>query len=196
METDNYRPNLKRLYQEEVIPALTKQFGYANVMEVPRLVKVVVNKGVGGAVANKKALDDAVAEIRAVTGQHPAVAKARKSVSNFKLRQGMPIGVHSTLRGDRMWEFVDRLISLALPRVRDFRGVPDRSFDGRGNFTIGIKEQIIFPEIDIDKVDRISGFDVTFVTTAGTDEEAYALLKALGMPFVRRRDEIAETADT
>ena len=194
METDKYIPNLKKLYQDEIVAALTKQFEYKNVMQVPRLEKVVVNKGVGIAVANKKALDDAIAEVRKVTGQHPAVTKARKSVSNFKLRQGMPIGAHATLRGDRMWEFVDRLISLALPRVRDFRGVPDRSFDGRGNYTLGIKEQIIFPEIDIDKVDRISGFDVTFVTTAKTDEEAYALLKALGMPFVRRREEVAEPA--
>lgn len=194
METDKYIPNLKRHYHEEVVPALTKQFEYRNVMQVPRLDKVVVNKGVGIAVANKKALDDAIEEVRKVTGQHPAVTKARKSVSNFKLRQGMPIGAHATLRGDRMWEFVDRLISLALPRVRDFRGVPDKSFDGRGNYTLGIKEQIIFPEIDIDKVDRITGFDVTFVTTAETDEEAYALLKALGMPFVRRREEVAEPA--
>ncbi len=193
MENESYKPSLKSKYRDEVVPALTKQFGYDNVMEVPRLAKVVVNKGVGVAVANKKALDDAIAEIRAVTGQHPAVVKARKSVSNFKLRQGMPIGAHATLRGDRMWEFVDRLIALALPRVRDFRGIPDRSFDGRGNYTLGIKEQIIFPEIDIDKVDRINGFDVTFVTTARTDEEAYALLKALGMPFVRRREEMAET---
>ena len=194
METDKYIPNLKQVYHDEVVAALTKQFGYQNVMQVPRLEKVVVNKGVGLAVANKKALDDAIAEVRMVTGQHPAVTKARKSVSNFKLRQGMPIGAHATLRGDRMWEFVDRLISLALPRVRDFRGVPDKSFDGRGNYTLGIKEQIIFPEINIDKVDRISGFDVTFVTTAETDEEAYALLKALGMPFVRRREEIEEPA--
>jgi large subunit ribosomal protein L5 len=194
MEIDNYKPNLKTFYHDEVVPALTKQFGYSNVMQVPRLVKVIVNKGVGLAVANKKALDDAVSEIRQVTGQHPAVTKARKSVSNFKLRQGMPIGAHATLRGDVMWEFVDRLIALALPRVRDFRGIPDKSFDGRGNYTLGIKEQIIFPEINIDKIDRISGFDVTFVTTAETDEEGHALLKALGMPFVRRSEEVVETA--
>ncbi len=194
METDKYIPSLKRVYHDDVVDALAKQFGYKNVMQVPRLEKVVVNKGVGIAVANKKALDDAIEEVRKVTGQHPTVTKARKSVSNFKLRQGMPIGAHATLRGDRMWEFVDRLVSLALPRVRDFRGVPDKSFDGRGNYTLGIKEQIIFPEIDIDKIDRINGFDVTFVTTAETDEEAYALLKALGMPFVRRREEVAESA--
>ncbi len=185
----NYKPRLKEVYRSEVVPALTKQFEYSNPMQVPRLEKIIVNKGVGLAATNKKTLDDAIDEIRRVTGQHPVVAKARKSVSNFKLRQGMPVGVFVTLRGDRMWEFYDRLTSLALPRVRDFRGVPDKSFDGRGNYTLGIKEQIIFPEIDIDKVDRISGFDITFVTSARTDEEAYALLKELGMPFVRRREE-------
>ena len=189
---ENYTPRLKTVYQEEVVPALVKQFGYTNAMEVPRMSKIVVNKGVGEAAATKKVLDDAIEELRKVTGQHPAVSKARKSVSNFKLRQGMPIGAFVTLRGDRMWEFLDRLVSLALPRVRDFRGIPDRSFDGRGNYTLGIKEQIIFPEIDIDKVDRISGFDVTFVTTAQSDEEAYALLKELGMPFVRRKEELQE----
>ncbi len=188
---EKYTPRLRQFYKEEVVPALVKQFGYANTMEVPRLEKIVVNKGIGLAVASKKALDDAIVELRAVTGQHPVVAKARKSVSNFKLRQGMPIGAYVTLRGDHMWEFFDRLVSLALPRVRDFRGVPDRSFDGRGNYSLGIKEQIIFPEIDIDKVDRISGFDVTFVTSARSDEEAHALLKELGMPFVRRRTEAA-----
>ncbi len=186
---EKYKPRLRQFYREDVVPTLVKQFGYTNVMQVPRLEKIVVNKGVGLAVGSKKALDDAVSELRMVTGQHPVVAKARKSVSNFKLRQGMPIGAYVTLRGDHMWEFFDRLVALALPRVRDFRGVPDRSFDGRGNYTLGIKEQIIFPEIDIDKIDRISGFDVTFVTSARSDEEAYALLKELGMPFVRRREE-------
>lgn len=189
---ENYQPRLKGEYHERVVPALVKQFGYTNAMEVPRLTKIVVNKGVGEAAATKKVLDDAIEELRRVTGQHPVIAKARKSVSNFKLRQGMPIGAFVTLRGERMWEFFDRLVSLALPRVRDFRGVPDRSFDGRGNYSLGVKEQIIFPEIDIDKVDRISGFDVTFVTTARTDEEAYALLKELGMPFVRRREEVQQ----
>lgn len=188
-----YIPRLKTAYRDEVMPELTKKFGYDNAMEVPRLVKIVVNKGVGEAAENQKALDAAVQELRRVTGQHPAIAKARKSVSNFKLRQGMPIGCYVTLRGDRMYEFLDRLVTLALPRVRDFRGVPDRSFDGRGNYTLGIQEQIIFPEINVDSVDRISGMDVTFVTTAGTDEEAYELLKALGMPFFRRETPEEET---
>jgi large subunit ribosomal protein L5 len=160
-------------------------------MQVPRLLKITVNKGVGEASQNKKLLDDAVGELRQITGQQPSVRKARKSISNFKLREEMPVGAAVTLRGVRMWEFVDRLITLALPRVRDFRGVPDRSFDGRGNYTLGVKEQIIFPEIDIDKVDRISGLDVTFVTTAKTDEEAFWLLKELGMPFVRREEQAA-----
>lgn len=186
MET--YVPRLKTQYRQEVVPALMKQFGYDNLMQVPRLVKISVNKGVGEATQNAKLVDDAVEELRKVTGQQPAVRKARKSVSNFKLRQGMPVGAATTLRGDRMWEFLDRLVTLALPRVRDFRGVPDRSFDGRGNYTLGIKEQIIFPEINVDDIDRISGLDVTFVTTAKTDEEAYALLKQLGMPFVRREE--------
>ncbi len=183
---ENYTPRLKERYRSEIVPALTEQFGYDNVMQVPRLVKVVVNKGLGEASQNKKVLDDAVEEVRKITGQQPAVRNARKSISNFKLREGMPVGVAVTLRSERMWEFVDRLVTLALPAVRDFRGTPDRSFDGRGNYTLGIKEQIIFPEIDIDSVSRVSGLDVTFVTTAETDEEAYALLKALGMPFVRR----------
>ncbi len=182
----DYTPRLKSLYNDEVAPALRKQFAYGNVMETPRLQKIVVNKGVGDAVANKKALSDAVEQVRKITGQQPVSVGARKSVSNFKLRQGMPIGVYVTLRGDRMWDFLDRLISLALPRVRDFRGIPDRSFDGRGNYSLGIKEQIIFPEIDIDKIDNINGMDVTFVTSARTDEQALALLKGLGMPFVRR----------
>ena len=183
---DGYTPRFKTKYRDEVVAALTEQFGYANVMQVPRLLKITVNKGVGGAVQNKKMIDDAVEELRRITGQHPVVRNARKSVSNFKLRQGMPVGAMVTLRGDRMWEFVDRLITLALPRVRDFRGVPDKSFDGRGNYTLGVKEQIIFPEIDVDKTAQISGLDVTLVTSAPTDEEAMALLKALGMPFVRR----------
>jgi large subunit ribosomal protein L5 len=185
---EQYVPRLKERYQQEVIPALTKQFGYDNPMQVPRLVKISVNKGVGEASQTKKVLDDAVAELRAITGQQPVVRRARKSISNFKLREGMPVGVSATLRDARMWEFFDRLVTLALPGVRDFRGVPDRSFDGRGNYTLGVKEQIIFPEIDIDEVDNVSGLDVTFVTTAETDEEAYALLKELGMPFVRREE--------
>jgi large subunit ribosomal protein L5 len=181
-----YVPRLKKTYRDNVVPELMKRFGYDNVMQVPRLVKIVVNRGVGGAAENQKLLDSAVEELRKITGQHPSVAKARKSVSNFKLREGMPIGAFVTLRGERMFDFLDRLITLALPRVRDFRGVPDKSFDGRGNYTLGVREQIIFPEINVDKIERINGMDITFVTTARTDEEAYALLKALGMPFVRR----------
>lgn len=187
MET--YVPRLRTKYHDEVVPALMKQFGYKSIMQVPRLVKISVNKGVGDASQNKKVLDDAVAEIRLITGQQPVTAKARKSVSNFKVREGMPIGAHVTLRGPAMYEFLDRLVTLALPRVRDFRGISDKSFDGRGNYTLGVKEQIIFPEIDIDKIERVSGLDVSFVTTAKTDEEALALLKALGMPFVRRDEQ-------
>ncbi len=184
-KTDN-NPRFKELYTSTIKNALVEQFGYKNVMEIPKLMKISVNKGIGEASQNKKLLDDAIGEIRKITGQHPVTAVAKKSVSNFKLREGMPIGVHVTLRGDRMYEFLDRLITLALPRVRDFRGIPDKSFDGRGNYTLGVREQIIFPEIDIDKVPSISGFDVTIVTTAKTDEEAFALLKGFGMPFVRR----------
>ncbi len=187
---EKYIPRLKTRYHDEVVPALRKQFDYKNIMEVPRLVKIAVNKGVGEATQNQKLVERAVEELRLITGQQPAIRRARKSVSNFKLRAGMPIGAATTMRGERMWEFLDRLITLALPRVRDFRGVPDRSFDGRGNYTLGIKEQIIFPEIDVDKIESISGLDVTIVTTARTDEEAYALLKALGMPFIRRDEAV------
>jgi len=194
LELENYVPRLKKKYQEEVVPALMKQFGYKSVMQVPRLVKIVVNKGVGEAVQNRKLLENAVEELRLITGQHPVIARARKSIANFKVRKGMPIGVYVTLRKDRMYEFMDRLITLALPRVRDFRGVPDKSFDGFGNYTLGVEEQIIFPEIDIDQVERVSGMDITFVTSAETDEEAYALLKALGMPFVRREEEQPQKA--
>jgi large subunit ribosomal protein L5 len=186
-----YTPRLKTRYREQVVPELMQQFGYTNIMQVPKLVKISVNKGVGEAPTNKKILDDAIEEIRTITGQQPVTRKARKSVSNFKLRQGMAIGVSVTLRGDRMFEFMDRLVTLALPRVRDFKGIPDKSFDGRGNYSLGIKEQIIFPEISVDKVERIGGMDVTFVTTARTDAEAFALLKALGMPFVRRESDKA-----
>jgi large subunit ribosomal protein L5 len=185
---DGYVPRLKTRYNDEIVPELMKQFEYSNIMQVPRLLKISVNKGVGEAATNKKVIDDAVAEIRTITGQHPVVRKARKAVSNFKLRQGMPVGTSVTLRGETMYEFMDRLITLALPRVRDFRGIPDRSFDGRGNYSLGIKEQIVFPEINVDVVGQISGLDLTFVTSAETDEEALALLKALGMPFVRRDD--------
>lgn len=160
-----------------------KKFNYKSVMQAPRLVKIVINKGIGAAVADKKLVDQGIEELTAITGQRAVPTIAKKSVSNFKLREGMPIGAKVTLRGDRMYEFLERLIMVALPRVRDFEGVNDRGFDGRGNYTLGIKEQIIFPEISIDKVSKISGMDVTFVTTAQTDEEAYELLKELGMPF-------------
>lgn len=188
---DKYTPRLKQRYHGEIVEALTKQFEYGNTMQVPRLQKIVVNKGVGEAALNKKLLDDAIEELRTITGQQPSVRLARKSISNFKLRDGMAVGVATTLRGDIMWEFLDRLITLALPRTRDFRGLSDRAFDGRGNYTLGVKEQIIFPEINIDKIDRVSGLDITFVTTAPTDEEAYALLKQFGMPFVRREEPAA-----
>ena len=191
----DYASRLKKQYNDEVRSNLREQFGYDNVMEVPRLKKIVVNKGVGEASENQKVLDDAIAEIRKITGQHPQVTRAKKSISNFGLREGMPVGVKVTLRDQRMYEFVDRLVTLALPNIRDFQGVPDRSFDGHGNYTLGIKEQIIFPEIDVDNVDRISGMDVTFVTTADNDEEAYALLKGLGMPFVRRDEDAEEEKD-
>lgn len=183
----NYVPRLKARYNSEIIDALCERFAYGNRMQAPRLLKITINKGVGEATQNKKVLDGAVDELRQITGQQPAIRRARKSVSNFKLREGMPIGVTVTLRGDRMWEFLDRLITLALPRVRDFRGVPDKSFDGRGNYTLGVKEQIIFPEISVDQVDKISGLGLTFVTSANTDEEALELLRELGMPFVQRR---------
>lgn len=189
MAKKKYISRLRKQYEDEVVPALMKEFGYENPMQVPRLVKISVNKGVGEAAQNKKRLDDVLNEVRSIAGQHPLVAKARKSVSNFKIREGMPIGVHVTLRRAMMFEFMDRLVTLALPRVRDFRGVSDRAFDGRGNYTLGVKEQIIFPEINLDKVDQISGLDITFVTTAKRDEEAYALLKHLGMPFVRRDEQ-------
>jgi len=191
----DYVPRLKKTYNEEVRANLRDQFGYDNVMEVPRLQKIVVNKGVGEAAENQKVLDDAIEELRKVTGQHPKVTRAKKSISSFGLRKGMPVGVKVTLRDQRMYEFVDRLVTLALPNIRDFQGVPDRSFDGHGNYTLGVKEQIIFPEIDVDNVDRISGMDVTFVTSADNDEEAYALLKGLGMPFVRRDEESEEEKD-
>jgi len=182
-------PRLQERYQDEVRPTLADQFGYENSMEIPRLKKICVNRGVGEVSENQKVLDDAVEEMRKITGQHPSIQRAKKSIASFDVREGMPVGVKATLRDARMYEFLDRLITLALPNIRDFEGVPDRSFDGHGNYTLGIDEQIIFPEIDVDNVDRIDGMDVTFVTDAETDEEAYALLKGLGMPFVRRGDE-------
>ena len=185
-------PRLQEQYQDDVRSKLVDQFGYENVMEIPRLKKIVINKGVGEASENEKAIDRAVEELRKITGQHPGVNRASKSIASFNIREGMPVGASVTLRDERMFEFLDRLITLALPNIRDFEGVPDRSFDGHGNYTLGIDEQIIFPEIDVDNVDRIDGMDVTFVTTAETDEEAYALLKGLGMPFVRRGDDKKE----
>lgn len=187
-------PRLQERYQDEVRPTLVDQFGYENPMEVPRLKKICVNRGLDEVSENQKVLDDAVEELRQITGQHPTIRRAKKSIASFDIREGMPIGVKVTLREARMYEFLDRLITLALPNIRDFEGVPDRSFDGHGNYTLGIDEQIIFPEINVDNVDRIDGMDVTFVTDAETDEEAYTLLKGLGMPFVRRGEEEAAEA--
>jgi large subunit ribosomal protein L5 len=179
----SYVPRLKTRYQNEVVPALMEQFQYKTVMQVPRITKICINQGVGGATQDKKLVDVAMNELSTIAGQKAVSTKARTSVSNFKLREGMPIGVRVTLRNQQMFEFLDRLVTLALPRVRDFKGVNDKSFDGRGNYTMGITEQIIFPEIDIDKINKIQGMDITFVTTANTDAEALALLKAMGMPF-------------
>ena len=176
---------LKEQYQNEIVDAMIKKFGYKNVMEVPKLDKIVINMGVGEAKENAKVLDGAVKDMAIISGQKPLVTKAKKSVANFKLREGMNIGCKVTLRGDRMYEFADRLINIALPRVRDFRGVKANSFDGRGNYTMGIKEQLIFPEIEYDKVDKIRGMDIVFVTTANTDEEARELLRLFGMPFAK-----------
>jgi len=177
---------LRQLYKTDALPALMKQFGYKNVMAVPRLVKVNVNMGLGEAISNAKVLDVAAEELSAITGQRPIVTKAKKSIAAFKLRQGMPIGVTVTLRGDRMYEFMDRLVNIALPRVRDFRGVSVRSFDGRGNYTLGLRDQLIFPEIDFGKADKARGMNITVVTTARSDDEAYELLKLLGMPFAKK----------
>lgn len=174
---------LKEKYDNIVKPELMKEFNYTSVMEVPRLEKIVVNMGLGDAVTNSKVVEDAVNELRILTGQQPVVTKARKSVSNFKLREGMPIGAKVTLRGEKMYHFLDKLVSISLPRVRDFRGVSANSFDGRGNYTLGVKEQIIFPEINLDQIKRVRGMDIVIVTTAETDQECYALLKHLGMPF-------------
>lgn len=176
-------PRLRERYQKDVVPALMKQFSYKNPMQVPRLVKVVLNMGMGEAIANAKALDHAVGELELITGQRPVITKAKKSIATFKLREGMPIGCMVTLRKERMFEFLDRFISAALPRIRDFKGIPSKSFDGRGNYSLGIKEQVIFPEIEIDKIDAIHGMDIVIVTTAKTDEEGRALLGHLGMPF-------------
>jgi large subunit ribosomal protein L5 len=179
-------PRLKDKYLGEVVPALKQKFTYKSVMQVPKIEKICINKGMGIAVSDKKLIDVALEEITTISGQKAVSTKSKKAISNFKLRENMPIGVRVTLRGDKMYEFLDRLVSIALPRVRDFRGVSAKGFDGRGNYTLGVKEQIIFPEISIDKVSKISGMDITFVTTAKTDEESYELLKALGMPFTTK----------
>jgi large subunit ribosomal protein L5 len=180
---DTKMARLKERYQKEIVPALMDEFRFKNVMQVPRLQKIVVNVGLGQATQNVKVIDTAVAEITSITGQKPVVTKARKSIATFKLRRGMPIGCMVTLRGEKMWEFLDRLVNVALPRVRDFRGVSLKAFDGRGNYSLGIKEQIIFPEINYDKVERISGMNITINTSAKNDEEAKSLLQRLGMPF-------------
>lgn len=183
MATTNYTPRLAEKYKNEVIPALMKKFTYKSIMQAPKLTKICLNRGVNGAVTDKKLVDVAIDELSMITGQKAVSTQSKKDISNFKLRKNMPIGAKVTLRGDKMYEFLDRLVSVALPRVRDFKGINDKAFDGRGNYTLGITEQIIFPEIDIDKVNKITGMDITFVTTAGSNEEAYELLKELGMPF-------------
>ena len=176
-------PRLKDMYRQQVVPALQKELGVDNVMQVPRLEKIVVNVGVGEALQNAKALDATVQDVMIITGQKPIITRARRSIASFKLREGNPIGVKVTLRGDRMWDFLDRLVSIALPRQRDFRGISPDAFDGRGNYSLGLREQLAFPEIDYDKIDRIRGLEIQIVTTARTDEEGYLLLRHLGMPF-------------
>jgi large subunit ribosomal protein L5 len=181
-----YTPRLKEKYSQEIIPALTEKFGYKTVMRVPKLQKIILSQGVGDAVADKKLVDNALADLSRIVGQKAVATLSKKDISNFKLRKGMPIGTKVTLRGEKMYEFLDRLIAVALPRTRDFRGINPKGFDGRGNFNLGIKEHIIFPEIDIDKVSRIMGMDITFVTSADSDEEGKALLDAFGFPFIKK----------
>ena len=183
MSTTKYTPRLADKYKKDVVPALMKRFSYKSIMQAPRLTKICLNRGVNGAVTDKKLIDIALDELTMVTGQKAVSTMSKKDISNFKLRKNMPIGARVTLRGVNMYEFLDRLVSVSLPRVRDFKGINDKSFDGRGNYTLGVTEQIIFPEIDIDKVNKITGLDITFVTTADTNEEAFELLKELGMPF-------------
>jgi len=178
-----FQPRLRNKYRDEIVPQLMKDFGFKNVMQVPKLERIVVNMGLGEAVQNAKIVESAAEELTAITGRKPVVTRAKKSIASFKLREGMPIGVMVTLRGEQMYDFLDRLISLALPRTRDFKGISPKAFDGRGNYTLGIREQIVFPEINYDKIDRIKGMNVTLVTTAKTDEQGRALLKSLGMPF-------------
>jgi large subunit ribosomal protein L5 len=189
-------PRLFIHYKSNVIPELMKRFGYKSIMEVPRLEKISINIGVGDATQDPKLLDVAVHELEAITGQKPAITKAKKAISNFKLREDVPIGCRVTLRRARMYEFLDRFVSVALPRVRDFKGVSDKSFDGHGNYTVGVKEQIIFPEINVDKITRINGMDITFVTTSKNDIEAYELLKELGVPFVKRQEVVQSQSDS
>lgn len=184
----SYEPRLRTKYREEIVPKLMEQFSYKSIMQVPKLIKITMNQGVGDATQDKKLVENAVTEMTMIAGQKAVSTIASKSVSNFKLREGMPIGSKVTLRKEKMWDFLDRFISVALPRVRDFRGISDKSFDGRGNYSIGIKEQIIFPEINIDKINKITGMDISFVTTANTDAEALELLKLLGMPFKNQRN--------
>jgi large subunit ribosomal protein L5 len=179
----SYIPRLRSKYEKEIIPALTSEFNYSNPMEVPKLVKICLNQGVGIAITDKKLIDTAVDEMTLISGQKAVATKSKKDISNFKLRKGMPIGVRTTLRSVKMYEFLDRLVAVSLPRIRDFRGINEKGFDGRGNFTLGVPEQIIFPEINIDKINKIMGMDITFVTTAKTDKEAYALLREFGIPF-------------
>jgi large subunit ribosomal protein L5 len=183
MDATKYTPRLAEKYKKDVIPALMKKFSYKTVMQAPKLTKICLNRGVNGAVADKKLIDVSIDELTMVTGQKAVATMSKKDISNFKLRRNMPIGARVTLRGVNMYEFLDRLVSVSLPRVRDFKGISDKSFDGRGNYTLGVTEQIIFPEIDIDKVNKITGLDITFVTSAKTNEEAFELLKELGMPF-------------
>jgi large subunit ribosomal protein L5 len=182
----NYRARLYLNYKEKVVPALMKKFSYKNIMQTPKIEKIVINMGVGAATQDSKLLDAAVHDLATITGQKPAIRKAKKAISNFKLREGVPIACFVTLRRSTMYEFLDRLLNVAIPRIRDFKGVPDKSFDGRGNYTLGVREQIIFPEIDVDKMDRVRGMDITIVTTAKTDEEAFELLKEFGMPFKKK----------
>ena len=184
-----YKPRLIKKYKEEIVPALQKQFGYKSIMQVPQLKKISVNQGLGAAITDKKMIDTGIEEMTKITGQKAVATKSKKDISNFKLRKGMPIGVRVTLRGDNMYEFLDRLVSVAIPRVRDFRGINDKGFDGRGNYTFGVPEQIIFPEIELDKVNNINGMDVTFVTSAPTDKECMALLKEFGLPFKNQNKE-------
>jgi large subunit ribosomal protein L5 len=187
MSTKTYTPRLAEKYTKEVIPALMKKFGYKTIMQAPKLQKICLNRGVNGAVADKKLIDIALDELTTITGQKAVATMSKKDISNFKLRKNMPIGARVTLRGVKMYEFLDRLVSVSLPRVRDFKGINDKAFDGRGNYTLGVTEQIIFPEIDIDKINKITGLDITFVTTASNNEEALELLKELGMPFKNQK---------